>query len=148
VTLLYADTSALARAYLPDEPEHGTLRELLLESDHAVVTSQLATLELAAAIAAAGRARRIDDVRATLARIDKDLTGRPVALLEFRGDLLFPTARRLIANHPLFAIDAVHLASALAQAPRYAADDEVVFVTADRRQADAARSEALAVWEG
>ncbi len=53
MTLLYADPSALARAYLADEPDHAMLREMLLAGPDQVVTSALARVELASAIRAA-----------------------------------------------------------------------------------------------
>lgn len=147
MTLYYADTSALARAYLPDEPDHPALRGLLLEGGSPVVTSELAVLELAAAMAAAERARRIVDAESVMRRIDADLSGDPVSLLALSPPTVFPLARRLIDSHPLFAVDAIHLAVALAEAPAYAAEAGVVLVTRDRRQETAARSEGLAVWE-
>ncbi len=147
MTLYYADTSALARAYLSDEPEHAALRDLLLESGSAVVSSELASVELAAAMAAAERARRIADAEMVLKRIGADLAGDPVALLALSPPTVFPAALRLIDRYPLFAVDAIHLAVAIVDAPAYAADGRVVLVTRDRRQADAARSEGVSVWE-
>lgn len=59
MTLLYADTSALVRAYLADEPDHGSLRERLLEGDEPVVISELARIEMASVIRAAARGGRL-----------------------------------------------------------------------------------------
>jgi len=147
VSLYYADTSALARAYLPDESDHAALRELLLESRSAVVTSELAAVELAAAMAAAERAQRIADAETVMRQIDADLSGDPVSLLALSPSAVFPVARRLITAHPLFAVDAIHLAVALVDARAYSVDASIVLVTRDRRQEAAARSEGLAVWE-
>lgn len=146
MSVLYADSSALARAYLADEPEHAALRELLLEGDEAVVTSELAAVELSAAFGAAARAGRVRDLRKLVRRIDADLSGDPVALLALRPEEVFPAARRLVHAHPLYAADAIHLAVALVDAPELAADRTVVLVTSDRRQAEAARAEGLPVW--
>ena len=41
MTTFYADSSALVRAYLGDEPGSASLRKLLLESGESVVTSEL-----------------------------------------------------------------------------------------------------------
>jgi predicted nucleic acid-binding protein len=147
VTLYYADTSALARAYLADEAAHTALRELLLEGPDPVLTSELSAVELAGALAAAERAGRIADAAVAMRQIDTDLGGDPVALLSLRPSAVFPLARKLVDSHPLFALDAIHLAVALAEAPSYAAAEPVVLVTCDRRQAAAATSEGLAVWE-
>jgi hypothetical protein len=99
-------------------------------------------------MAAAERARRISDSENTMLQIDADLSGDPVSMLDLRLPILLPEARRLIAEHALFALDAIHLAVALVDAPAYAQDGEVVLVTRDRRQADAARAEGLAVSTG
>ncbi|MGH2670789.1 MAG: PIN domain-containing protein, partial [bacterium] len=59
MSLLYADTSALVRAYFEDEPDHARLREKLLEGEEPVVTSELARVELASAIRAAAETGRL-----------------------------------------------------------------------------------------
>jgi predicted nucleic acid-binding protein len=147
VSLYYADTSALARAYLSDEEDHPALRELLLESDHPVLTSELATVELMAAMTAAERAKRIPDAAAVMRQIDADVSGDPVALVSLDPATVLPLARRLVDAHPLFAVDAIHLAVALADAPSYARDRPVTLVTCDKRQRVAGRAEGLSVWE-
>lgn len=147
MSLYYADTSALARAYLDDEDDHIALRELLLESDHAVLTSELATVELMAAMTAAQRARRIPDARVVMRQIDADVSGDPVALVSLDPERVLPLARKLIDAHPLFAVDAIHLAVALGDAPSYARGKSVTLVTCDQRQREAGRAEGLSVWE-
>ena len=146
MSLYYADTSALARAYLWDEPEHTLLRDLLLERANPVMTSELAAVELTAALVAAERARRIADAGEVMSRVDADLSGDPVSLVALNPPTVFPVARKMIERHALFAADAIHLAVALVEAPKYAADRDVVFVTRDSRQGAAARSEGLGVW--
>ena len=49
MSLIYADSSALIRAYFPDEAQLVDMRTLLLEGKDAVVTSEIARLELASA---------------------------------------------------------------------------------------------------
>ena len=44
MTVLYADTSAVLRAYFHDEPDHETLRDLLLQGADLVITSELTRL--------------------------------------------------------------------------------------------------------
>lgn len=147
MSLYYADTSALARAYLSDEDDHAALRELLLESDAPVLTSELATVELTAAMTAAERAKRIADATVVIRQIDADISGDPVALVSLDPVTVLPLARRLIETHPLFAVDAIHLAVALADAPSYARGQPVTLVTCDLRQRAAGRAEGLLVWE-
>lgn len=145
MTLLYADTSALARAYLADEPDHAALRALLLEGDDSVVTSELARLELASAIRGAARTRRGVPARDLLAVIEADCSeDGPVSLLRLRPEVVLPAAYRLVLRHRLRSLDAIHIAVALEQAP-LAAEERLEFVTRDRDQARAARASGLVV---
>lgn len=139
MTLLYADTSALVRAYFEDEPDHRQLRERLLEGRGAVVTSELARVELASAIRAAASAGRLRRSAGLLARIDADCEeGGPIALLRLRAEAVLPLAYNLVLEHRLRTLDAVHLAVALEECPVLAGDDDIVFVTRDEDQAAAA----------
>jgi hypothetical protein len=139
LTLLYADPSALIRAYFSDEPDHERLRMLLLEGDQAVVTSEVARLELASATTAAARGGRLRRPERLLARMDLDCAqGGPIALIRLRPEVVFPAAYRLVRDHRLRTLDSLHLAVALEECPALARDDEVVFVTRDRDQAAAA----------
>lgn len=147
MSLHYADTSALARAYLSDEKDHAALRKLLLESDHPVLTSELATVELMAAMTAAERAKRIPDAAVVMRQIDADVSGDPVALVSLNPAKVLPLARKLIDTHPLFPVDAIHLAVALGDASSYARGQSVTLVTCDGRQRTAGRAEGLSVWE-
>lgn len=146
MTVLYADSSALASAYLDDEPEHRALRELLLGGDDYVVSSEVARLELASAVRSAERAGRLPDGADLLGWIDLDCReGGPIQLLELEPGRTFATAHRLLLEHPLRTMDAIHLAVALDDAPALADGEEVVFVTRDEAQAAAARALGLAV---
>lgn len=146
MSLVYADTSALARAYLADEPEHAELRTWLLEGKDLVVTSELARVELASAIGAAAAARRLDRVDGLLARIDANFgDDGPVTLLRLRPETVLPAALGLVLKHRLRTLDALHLAVALEECPALAADDVVVFVTRNRDQAAAARATGFSV---
>lgn len=146
MSLLYADTSALARLYLADEPDHAALRRLLLDSDEQIVTSEVSRLELTSAVCGAERAGRIADRDEVLTRIEADcLRGGSVHLLSLRPERTFPTAQRLLLEHRLRTLDAIHLAVALEDAPAFAGSEEVVLVTRDDDQAAAARALGLAV---
>jgi len=146
VSLLYADTSALVRAYFEDEPDHARLRERLLEGEEPVVTSELARVELASAIRAAAETGRLRRPGGVLARIDADCQERgPIALLRLRAQAVLPMAYSLVLEHRLRTLDAIHLAVALEECPTLAGDDEVVFVTRDEDQATAAAAVGFAV---
>jgi predicted nucleic acid-binding protein len=74
-----------------------------------------------------------------LDRFDADCRENgPVTLLDLDTGTAFPLARRLVREHPLRALDAIHLAVALTEAVELAAGDLVSLVTCDRAQAVAA----------
>jgi predicted nucleic acid-binding protein len=136
VSLLYADTSALVRAYFEDEQDHAQLRQRLLEGDEPVVTSELARVELASAIRAAAAAGRLRRSAGLLARIDADCEeSGPIALLRLRPQAVLPVAYNLVLEHRMRTLDALHLAVALEECPVLAGNDEIVFVTRDEDQA-------------
>jgi uncharacterized protein len=146
VTLLYADTSALIRAYFLDEPDHAALRSLLLEGDDPVVASEITRVEIASAIRAAATAGRFPRWRQLLARVDSDCgEAGPIALLAFRSHVVLPTAYQLVLDHRLRTLDAVHLAVAIEECPALAGEGEVAFVTRDRDQAAAAEAVGFSV---
>ena len=88
--------------------------------------------EARAAIAAAGRARRISEERAAVATLE-ELYGelRVIAI----DEPLARDAGELASHHALRGYDAVHLASAIAVAGR-----EVVLVTWDEQLGEAAHA--------
>ncbi|MBI2237026.1 MAG: type II toxin-antitoxin system VapC family toxin [Actinobacteria bacterium] len=146
MSLLYADTSALVRAYVADEPDHSALRKLLLDGMERVVTSEIARVEFAAAIRGAARAGRLRNWRELLAVFDAHCAdGHPISLLELRGSTVLPAAYRLVLDRGIRTLDAIHLAVAIEEGPALADDGDVVFVTRDRAQARAARALGLAV---
>ena len=144
MTVFYADASALARAYLADEPDHDELRSLLLKTSQFVVSSEVSRLELASAVHAAGRAGRRRLWRELARRIERDFgRGGPVKLLGLTPESVFGAAYELVLDHGLRALDAIHIAVALEECP--ALDDDVVFVTRDVDQAAVARKLGLAL---
>lgn len=146
MTLLYVDTSALARAYLTDEVGQEQLRTLLFESDYRVVTSELARIELASAMVSASRTGRTPDWEEVLATMEAD-TGPAgmIALIALQRESILPSAFRLVTEHRLRTLAAIHLAVAIEEGPRLAAREDIEFVTRDRDQAAAARALGLAV---
>lgn len=144
--LLYADTSALVRAYFPDEPDSAALRALLLEGEDPVVTSELTRVEFAGAVSAAARAGRLADARVILDRFDVDCADDgPLALLRLDPASALPLARRLVGEHRLRTLDAIHLAVALTDGVELAAGEPVDVVTRDDAQAAAATDLGLGV---
>jgi predicted nucleic acid-binding protein len=145
MSLVYADASALVRAYLADEPDHALLRQRLLQGTDPVVTSELTRLELAGAVSAAVRDGRLRRPRLVLDRFDADCADDgPVVLLRLDPQPVLERAHRLVREHPLRTLDAIHLAVALGDATDLAAGEPVIFVTCDLAQAGAARALGLA----
>jgi hypothetical protein len=146
VSILYADTSAVVRAYFRDEPDHGELRGLLLEGDEPVVTSELTRIEFAGAVTAAFRAARTEGADDLLARFDVDCGDDGViTLLRLDPATAFPAAQRLVTEHVLRTLDAIHVAVALTDVTKLAAGEPVELVTRDKRQAAAAAALGLLV---
>lgn len=143
--VVYCDSSALVRAYLPDEPGHDVLSARLLDPDRAVVTSAVTEVEMVAAMHAAARRRRVDVPEAVLAEVVADLgPDGHIMLLDLEPRRVLPRARGLCERHRLRALDAIHLAAALIERDELAGEGELVFVTRDDDQA-AADAEGLAV---
>jgi predicted nucleic acid-binding protein len=139
VSVLYGDPSAIVGAYFADEDGHAALRDMLLFGDEPVIMSEIGRVEVASAIVAARRADRIADSSRVLARFEADCRpGGPLKLLALRSSKVMARAHQLVLDHPLRALDAIHLAVALEDGLALAGDDGLAFVTRDRVQAGAA----------
>lgn len=146
MTLVYVDTSALARAYLEDEPEHAELSWRLLRGEDPVVTSALTRVELASTAWAAARAGRVRQPELILERFDADCADDgPLALLRLDSDTCLPLACRLVGEHRLRTLDALHVAVALTTVANLAAGEPVSFLTRDKDQAAAAQAAGLSL---
>jgi predicted nucleic acid-binding protein len=135
--VLFADTSALARLYLEDEPDARALRTLLLDSGEAVLASELVRVELARSAKGAERAGRLTSAAMMLDLVDDDLDG-PITVVDLDPQAILPSARELVLEHRLGTLDAIHLAVAVDF--RDTGSDDVVFVTRDADQAAAAKA--------
>ncbi len=111
-----------------------------------MVTSELARIELASAMVSASRTGRTPDWEEVLATMEAD-TGPAgmIALIALRRESILPSAFRLVTEHRLRTLAAIHLAVAIEEGPRLAAREDIEFVTRDRDQAAAARALGLAV---
>lgn len=139
----YFDTSVLLKRYVE---EAGSAQARALLGRHPVVSSVIAGVEAAAAIAR----RRADgdlasaETARVFARLSEDRAHwRLVAV----GPLVLDRAEDLVRNAVLRSLDAIHIASALTV--QGASGERVPFVTADRRQREAASRAGLeVVWVG
>jgi uncharacterized protein len=135
------DTSALVGAYLSDEVDHPNLRAQVLEGTETVVSSEVSRVEFGQAVRAAGRAGRLSKWQSVLARFDVDCQlDAPIRLLRLRSEVVLPRAYRLVVEHRLRTLDAIHLAVAIEERTGLADLDELAFVTRDADQATAARA--------
>lgn len=126
MALFYADASALVKL-LRDEPESAALRTFLYDAD--VVTSELALTEVPRALRRAAAHDRALPIDVLVARAGELFDA--VGLLPLERELL--VAAGALAEPALRALDAIHVACAVALAPIDA------FVSYDERQSAAAR---------
>jgi len=94
----------------------------------------------------ASRTGRTPDWEEVLATMETD-TGPAgmIALIALRRESILPSAFRLVTEHRLRTLAAIHLAVAIEEGPRLAAGEAIEFVTRDRDQAAAARALGLTV---
>jgi hypothetical protein len=132
--LVAVDSSALVKLVLIEEGSE--LARLVWQEADRVVATRLARIESASAVAAARRDRRIRSAGEARAHAELESLWRDVDVRE-----LTPRVERdaadLARSHPISGADAVHLAAAIEMG--------AVLLTWDRRQAEAATSEGLAV---
>lgn len=136
----YFDTSALVKRYV-EEPGRREVLQLLRRHD--VVASAILTVELRSAFR-----RRIADGTLEGARwpaiASRIAADRAYWTLVEIGAEVLAGAETLVATRPLPTLDAIHVAAAQLFAAR-AAIPGLLFVSADRRQTEAAAAVGLAV---
>jgi predicted nucleic acid-binding protein len=142
VTTTYVDTSALVRAYLRDEPDHLAWRSYLFDSGMTLLSSRVLSLELPAAIAAAQRARRIKRTETVLDLFDELTSDNGDMALVGVTSSQIAVGCDLVEHHPLTALDALHLATALSA---QGVLRDLLFVTCDEMQAKVGREIGLTV---
>ena len=132
---IFLDTSAFAKRYVA-EAGSDKLIALCAEAD-ALVVSIICLPELISTLSRLVREKKLSkaDYRKLKSRATADLADAHVCQLD-AGVLVATTS--LLEAHPLRAMDALHVACALASAP-----DK--FVSADQRQLSAARRAGLHV---
>jgi predicted nucleic acid-binding protein len=144
----FLDTSVFLRAYMEDEAGHDEAVQLLTSGEQ-LIGSELLRVEAASAMRGAQRGGRApaDVALEILSEMESD-TGAAgvVELIDFDGPRTLARALALVLDHPIRALDAVHVAVADLEGRRLADDDaELVFATHDDRQREVARAIGLAV---
>lgn len=108
---LYAESSAVLAWLLFEEP--GPLLQEILGSAELVVASDLVLVECDRALIVAEAAGRLSPVEASQRRALFEATSSRWMLLKLEGEVL-ERSRRRFPQEPVRALDALHLASALA----------------------------------
>lgn len=117
MTIVYFDSSAFVKLLV--EEDGSDIAAALWDGCDAVVASRLAYPEVRAALAAAGRGRRLDPSGQQQAEAAWDAYWSAVRPVELT-DAVATSAGRLSAQYALRGADAVHLASVLAVGARHA----------------------------
>ncbi len=92
----------------------------------------------------AARVGRLRKPRLFLDRFDADCSNDgSIALLRLDPEAVFPLAYRLVTEHDVRTLDAIHLAVVSTSATELAGGESVVLITRDDRQAAAATSMGL-----
>jgi uncharacterized protein len=135
----YFDTSALVKRYVD---EAGRREVLKLLRQHECVASAVLPVELRSALR-----RRVAEGTVQAARVPEILkrvsVDRAYWTLVDVGAEVLSAAEKLVAVHPLRTLDAIHVASAQVFAAGMSEPD-LMFVSADKRQTDAAAAIGLA----
>jgi uncharacterized protein len=132
---IFFDTSALAKRYV-EEVGSEEVRALCAEAD-ALGASVLVLPELISTLCRLVREGRLssEDYRSLKSAVQADLSDADLCDL---SQEIFEETIGCLEGHPLRALDALHVGSALIYQPD-------LFVSADRRQASAAGRQGLAV---
>jgi predicted nucleic acid-binding protein len=133
VAWAYFDTSALVKRYV-SEPGRREVLQLLRR--HQLVTSAILPVEVRSALRRRTSEGTVDATRVPemLRRVAAD---RAYWTLVAVGSEVLAAAETLIAAHPLWTLDAIHVASAQLFRSRVTTP-EFIFVSADERQTAAA----------
>jgi hypothetical protein len=132
---IFFDTSALAKRYVEEEGSE-QVRALCAEAD-ALGFSVLVVPELISTLCRLVREGRLSarDYRSLKSAMHADLSDADLCDLSQES---FERTLHCLERHPLRALDALHVGTALAYQPD-------LFISADRRQAEAAGHEGLKV---
>lgn len=134
--IAYLDSSLLARAYLPDEPEHQRAIALLSDPNILLFTGTWTRIEVSGALVRAARSGRGDE-EGLLSLLDADLgLEGPVTMIASDQEQTERQALQLVRSHGIRAMDAWHLAVAQLVGPSLTEPgEEIGFATRDQAQA-------------
>lgn len=138
--IVYADSSVLARAYLPDEDDHERSMELLRNPNTVVVTGTWTKIEVAGALVRAARAGRGEPTMLLNSWKEDTTLGGPVTVVSVSQDDVERDAFSIVVAHGIRAMDAWHLACASLVVPEIAGEEAFAFASRDKEQAAVAKA--------
>lgn len=133
MSLIYVDTSVLAKRYLVS-PQSDAVEAMLEQEAHRFVLSSLCAVELESMVARRSReaaGKGLDRHRARL-RIDDDMRSGFFQIVPLDTSILIAARLCIAEGAPLATLDALHLASALAARAEVLATDDKQFARAAR----------------
>ncbi|MHB8190582.1 MAG: type II toxin-antitoxin system VapC family toxin [Ferrimicrobium sp.] len=145
--IIFADTSAIGSAYLGDESDGLWISNVIFDGPDPVVVSELADIEFASLLVRAKFDGRIDInemARCLTAYKEHTSDDGPIGVVPITHDS-FRWAQQFILQVSIRTLDALHLATAQLLAD--ANDDNVVVLTLDHRQAVAAQTLGLTLYD-
>jgi predicted nucleic acid-binding protein len=144
MSFFYLDSSVVVKRYV-DEPGSAWTRLLITEPENIVILSEIAIVEVSAALALSVRTGKVRKAlgRAAYESFHADIAAGVYQLLAVARPTI-DEAAELAQAHPLKGYDAVHLATGL-EAARNLADQKItlVFVSGDDQMLRAAEAEGL-----
>lgn len=146
--LYYFDSSAAAKRYTQETGSDWIKQIVEAEDEHTICFSQIAVIEIAAAMSKKLRTKEIDreTYNSALALFLKDVADESYLIAPITNATV-DVAVDLTQRHPLRGYDAAHLATAIILNKATAESDNppLVFVSADALLCKAAKEENLAV---
>ncbi|MEP6478222.1 MAG: type II toxin-antitoxin system VapC family toxin [Rhodoglobus sp.] len=139
--IVYVDSSAVVRSYLPDEPDHDTFRELVA-GPTTTITGSWTRIEVTGSLVRAARAGRTD-VSAALEFFRRETApgSGPLLVVDVSQADIEGRALQIVRDTGIRSMDAWHLAcAAIATDALREPGEERAFATRDNAQADIARS--------
>lgn len=136
--IVYADSSVLVRAYLPDKSGHDKARSLLEDPELVVVSGTWTRVEVTGALVRAAKAHR-GQFQALVAAWETDIGPEgPLTILTARQRDVERRALDIVKSDGIRAMDAWHVACASLTVIDLADGETCGFATRDQAQAEVA----------
>jgi predicted nucleic acid-binding protein len=142
LSIYFADTSAFAKRYLPETGAKWVAKWIEPKAGNLTIISELATVEFISLLARRQREKSISSNDFVRLQQDFLVHAKRHYRLVLLNRTIIKQARLLVTKHPLRALDAIQLASALAAVKVVGT---LTFVSADQKLLMAAQAEGFAV---